>query len=149
VVRLIGLLVISGGVLAATIALLTPFYLLAVDQGRKSWRVAAATVGCYAITAVVLGFFAYALLPADYTKFHRPTLHPTASSLGEIHAVDLEPTRMAGAFTPLAAAARREEIRRERLTFARDWLRISMVGLALPTAILGARYLAHHRTRPA
>ena len=110
---------------------LAPFACALVEGGAAWWRRVVAVLGSYAILAAVAGVAAYAVLPADYTLFHRRTLHPMASSLGEIHAVDLERMPHPGAFSPEYATARREEIRRERWAFARDWATVTGGGGAV------------------
>ena len=114
-----------------------PFVLLVLPGRGARWRLPVAAFGGYLLAAIVTGAYAYAIVPADYTRDHRWTRHPASSSLGEIHAVALERMQHPGAMSPEAAAAWRDRIRQERRAFAADWLIVTLAGLALPGSILG------------
>jgi hypothetical protein len=126
--------------------LLVPFGMLILERRRTPLRWLLVIALGYAILAGAGGFLAYGLLPADYTKFHRWTLHPAASPLGEIHAVDLARMEQ-GAFSPSYAPVRRAEIRAERLRFAREWGVVAGGGLLVVVggfaAWRGAARLSH------
>lgn len=97
--------------------------------------------------AIVAGWAAYYLLPADYTVRHTWTQHPVSSPLGQQHAIALERLSHPAAASPAVETARRIEIWRERLTFAAQWLIVAAPGLAI-LALIAARRPQHRRYSP-
>ncbi len=81
-----------------------------VAAGRRPWwQVLAATLGGYLLLALLVGAYAYAVVPADYTRRHAWTRHPVASSLGDQHGhvLGVAEARAARAPDELAARASR------------------------------------------
>jgi len=126
-------LVFPLGMLVLTLVciglLLLPFALNTLETRRTPLRWLVVLLTGYLALSSVAGGLAYVLLPADYTKLHRYTLHPNANSLGEIHAVDLQLLAQPGAFAPSQVLARHAEIAAEREQFVREWARVVGYGL--------------------
>lgn len=109
--------------------LLLPFALHILETRRTPLRWLVVLLAGYLVLSSIAGGLAYGMLPADYTKFHRLTLHPSANSLGEIHAVDLQRLAQPGAFASSHVPARYAEIAAEREQFVREWTMVSGYGL--------------------
>ena len=131
--QLLGLAII----LLPTCALLGGAFAVIVLAGRRTWwRITVAAFGSYLLCALIAGFYAYVVVPADYTSDHRWTRHPTSSSLGDQHGHALVVAEATGATRPEDAAITRERVRQERRAFLRDWLQITLYGSAVPLLLL-------------
>lgn len=107
-----------------------------VAAGRRPWwQVLAATLGGYLLLALLVGAYAYAVVPADYTRRHAWTRHPVASSLGDQHGHALGVAQARADRAPDELAAVREQVGRERREYLADWLRLTLAGLALPILV--------------
>jgi hypothetical protein len=111
---------------------LLPMILVALTIRRRAWRFAIVVLGGYLLLAGVLGVWAYAVLPAQYTRNHQWTRLPVSSSLGEQYAVAVQRADTIAARSPNEARLTREHVTRERETFRGEWLRLCAYGLALP-----------------
>lgn len=134
--QLFAAVVILSPVLMLVVAPLT-FYIFSAGPTRR--RALAAAIGGYLIVAVITGFYAYAVVPADYTRDHRWTRQPAANALGEIHGAALEQMRHPGAMSPGAAAAWREQIGQEQQAFLGNWCVLTSCGM-VPLALLLLRF---------
>ncbi len=115
---------------------LMPFLGIVLEGKLTWWRMTIAVVGGYLLVAIAAGFYAYTIVPADYTRSHHWTAHPVSNSLGENHAVALERMQHPGAMSPEVAAVWQDRIRQERRAFVGDWLKVTMTGLVLPFLVL-------------
>lgn len=107
-------------------------FIVYVATGKRLWwQITTVALGAYLLLAGGSGAYAYTFVPADYTLFGKWTTHPTASPLGEIHAVKLQRVDIPGMMSPDVAAATREQVRSERRTFLMDWLKLTFYGLAV------------------
>ena len=133
------LLPLCALIVMATVAL--------VSVGRRGlWRRIATVLGCYFLCNFVVGGYAYAAIPADYTRFHRWTWHPAASALGEQHGHALNVAEVIHATNPEEAATLREQVQRERRIFLSDWLHVMVPGLvALTSILLGWHFIGRGR----
>ncbi len=131
--QLLGLAII----LLPTCALLGGAFAAVVLAGRRNWwRMTTAACGSYLLCALIAGFYAYVVVPADYTSDHRWTRHPTSSSLGDQHGHALVVAEATGATRPEDAAITRERVRQERRAFLRDWLQLTLYGSTVPLLLL-------------
>lgn len=127
----------------AVALLLLPCALVAPWAPQPPPQRAAGAVACYLWFALVLGWLAYELVPAGYTRdlaWHWP---PHSSSLGEIHAIAQERAANPQASTPENARRSQQMVQREQQQFAQRWLFLSVAGLA---PLAGALWL-HGRLR--
>lgn len=123
-----GLLVVTLGLVALPAGLV-----LALSARPSPQGLALTVLGGYLGIALLAGWGAYWLLPADYTVRHDWASRPVSKTLGDLHAEDLdwiERTNASASSSP-EAVARQAEIWRERRDFAAAWLALTAPGLAL------------------
>ncbi len=113
---------------------LAPLAFPVAAMRRTTARVGAALLLAYLIVAAVTGLYAYAIVPADYTRYHRLTRAPAASALGEQHAVDLQYAD--AALTAEGREVIRARVAAERAAFRDDWLTLTAYGLVAPALLL-------------
>lgn len=114
---------------------LAPLAILLSATRRTIPRVGAILVAYYLLLTAVTGLYAYVLVPADYTRDHRPTCAPAANPCNEQHRVALQ----YAAATTLTAEQRegiRAQVAAERAAFGDEWLMLTGRGLITPMLLL-------------
>lgn len=101
---------------------------------RTAPRIGAALLAGYLLLAAVTGFYAYALVPADYTRYHRLARTPAASPLNEQHQVALQYAD-AATLTAEQRANIRARVAAERATFRDEWLTLTAYGFIAPALL--------------
>jgi hypothetical protein len=126
---------VGAGLVAATaVLLLSPLLFWSRAAGASTLRRTVGAVVAYVAIAATLGGYAYAVVPAQYTRDLRWNWPPTSNSLGEIHGVYLERLRNPEAISSENAPGIRASIERERAEFAWRWLILSGAGATVPAA---------------
>lgn len=113
-----------------------PLAMVTLSSEGSRWRRALGGVGTYVVVAAFLGFFAYAFIPAQYTRDLELRWPPGSSSLGEIHAVFLQRTANPEAIAPENAPHIRQMVYEERWVFFRRWLTVTLLGFVTGVLIL-------------
>lgn len=133
----LGVVVWGFGLLALLFGLvvLAPLGLL---WGGSRLRKLGVLVAGYAAAEALLGLFAYACLPAQYTRNGDFRALPRSSPLWEQHAVSLERAANPAAVSPGQAPAVRGEVEEEQLAFAQRWALAAGLGLLALAACYGA-----------
>ena len=103
---------------------------------RRSWRLGVAVFGGYLVLIGTVTYCAYAVVPAQYTRYHQWTRLPVSSSLGEQHGEALARAETIAPQSPADAWLLRERIRHERDIFIGEWSRIGAYGLIGPIVLL-------------
>jgi hypothetical protein len=124
-------------VVTAAAVLLMVFYGWGPGAGRGRKLLGGLTA--YALVVFALGGYAYAFVPAQYTRDLDLAWPPAAGSLGGIHVTELELLAQPGALAPAQAARMRDAIERERTEFTMRWLALAVAG---PLAGLAAARIA-------
>lgn len=124
---------------------LLPIGWIGWERRRSTWQAATSVLTLYALTAIFLGWFAYMLVPAVYTRDQRWSAPPHSNSLGAIHGDLLYRASIPEAIDPERAPAIRAMVREERRVFFSAWLRLSLAGLILPASLLLARTYRERR----
>ena len=119
----------------ATFGLL-PLVLFATAKPPSKFRIALCAIIGYLIVTVFVGLFAYAFIPAQYTRDQRWAWPPTSNSLGEIHGVFLERAASPSAVAPQSAPYVRQLVRDEQLTYLRRCLPLASGGFVIWMAIV-------------
>jgi hypothetical protein len=133
-------------VVAMALALLTPLLAVALTSSEARLERVTAGLGAYIGLMVLIGLYAYAMIPAQYTRNLNFTRLPHSNSLASIHSVTQDQLNRPGGFGPEKAGEVRQEMRQEQIGFALRWLLLSVVGLAVVGSIRVARNVAR-RTR--
>jgi hypothetical protein len=120
-------------IVTAAAVLLMVFYGWGPGAGRGRKLLGGLTA--YALVVFALGGYAYAFVPAQYTRDLDLAWPPAAGSLGGIHTSELELLAEPGALAPTQAARLRDTIERERTEFMVRWLVLAVIG---PVAGLAA-----------
>lgn len=137
-----GMVVVALGLIALPAGLV-----LALSARPSPQGLALTALGGYLGVALLAGWGAYWLLPADYTARHDWTSRPVSKTLGDLHTEDLDWMERINASRSPETAPRRAEIWRERRDFAAAWLALTAPGLAL-LALALARWRQHRQHLP-
>lgn len=112
-----------------------PLIVLSVTAKCRWWQITIVALMAYLSAAGVAGVYGYVVVPADYTRAHLWTLHPTSSSLGDQHGHALVVAAAREAAAAEEATWLRERVARERRGYLYDWLWLTLSGLAVPLLV--------------
>jgi hypothetical protein len=121
-----GMVVVALGLIALPVGLV-----LALSARPGPQGLALTALAGYLGVAIIAGWGAYWLLPADYTARRDWTARPVSRPLGSTHAKDLARMERINASRSPETAPRRAAIWRERRDFFITWLALTAPGLAL------------------
>lgn len=111
---------------------LLPLILIAILIERQAWRFVVVVLGGYLLLAGATGLWAYAIVPAQYTRNHQWARPPVSSSLGEQYGEAMSYVEASVARQPEEARRARQHVIRERETFVGEWVRLCAYGLPIP-----------------